>query len=168
MLELLRDSIALRSGMAALIGVAVAACASSEPEEGQTDVAMLEAKQLVDHTAGKACKSDSDCKNGSCKQEIPAFPFDTRVAQAAPGGFCSFACHISADCGAGSLCIGAGESVGSFDMEDRTGLCMATCNADTPCREGYNCVDLLGQALGSENALKVSTGSCQPQGDTIE
>jgi hypothetical protein len=154
--------------MAGLIGLAVAACAGSDSEEGQTQAAMLDAKQLVDHTAGKACKSDSDCKNGSCEQEIPAFPFDNRDVRTAPGGFCSFACHISADCGAGSTCIGAGESVGSFNMEDRTGLCMASCNADTPCREGYSCVDILGQVIGSENAIKVSNGSCQPQVDTTE
>jgi hypothetical protein len=168
MLVLLRDSIALRSCVAGLIGLAVAACASSDSEEEQTEVAMLDSKQLVDHTAGQACKSDSDCKNGSCEQEIPAFPFDNRVAQTAPGGFCSFVCHISADCGAGSMCIGAGQSVGSFDMDDLTGLCLASCDADTPCREGYSCVDIFGQAIGSEIALKVSTGSCQPQVDTSE
>ena len=168
MLGLLRDNVALRSCMVGLIVLAVAACASSDSEEGQTEGAMLTAKQLVDHVAGKACKADKDCENGSCEQELPPFPFDNREAQPAPGGFCSFACNISADCGEGSLCIGAGDSVGSFDMEDRKGLCLASCNADNPCREGYNCVDLFGQVVGSESALKVSTGSCQPQVDSTE
>lgn len=166
---LLWDNVALRSCMAGLIALAVAACASSSSEdEGQSEASITESKQLVDGTAGKACKSDKDCENGSCKQELPMFPFDNRSAQPAPGGFCSFPCHISADCGEGGMCIGAGDSVGSFDMEDRTGLCLATCTADNPCREGYSCVDLLGQVIGSENALKVSTGSCQPQGESAE
>lgn len=168
MLVLLWDHIALRGCLAGLIVLTVAACASSDSAEGQAEAAMLEAKQLVDHIAGKTCKSDKDCENGSCEQEVPAFPFENRTAQSAPGGFCSFACHVSADCGEGGVCIGAGESVGSFDMEDGTGLCLAACSADTPCREGYNCVDLFGQVIGGENALKVSTGSCQPQVDTGE
>jgi hypothetical protein len=125
-------------------------------------------KQLVDHTAGKACKSAKDCENGTCEQELPAFPFNNRDAQSAPGGFCSFACNISADCGAGSMCIGAGQSVGGFGKDDRTGLCLATCTVDEPCREGYSCVDLLGGVLGTENALKVSTGTCQPLPESTE
>src|SRR5262245_14302286 len=138
MLVLLWDKRALRSFLAGLITLAVAACASSDSDEGQAEAAtaMEESKQLADHTAGKACKSDKDCKNGSCEQEIPAFPFDNREAHDAPGGFCSFHCNISADCGEGSMCIGAGNSVGSFDMEDRKGLCLASCSADSPCRDG--------------------------------
>ena len=166
MLVLHWDNIALRSCMAALIGLTVAACAGSDSEEGQTEDAVQESKQLVDHTAGKACKSAKDCENGSCEQELPAFPFNNREAQSAPGGFCSFRCNISADCGEGSLCIGAGQSVGGFGKEDLTGLCLASCTVDEPCREGYSCVDLLGGVIGTENALKVKTGTCQPLGET--
>ena len=168
MFTLVWDNGVLRSWLAGLMALSLVACASTDPEEGQAEGAMEEAKQLVDHVAGKACESDKDCENGSCRDEVPAFPFENREAQSAPGGFCSFACNISADCGEGSLCIGAGESVGSFDMDDRTGLCLAACSDDEPCREGYSCVDLFGQTIGSENAVRVSTGSCQPQVEPTE
>lgn len=135
--------------------------AIGEDAEGEAQAAVSE--RLVDHTAGKACDSDADCENGSCEQELPAFPLTShRGALPAPGGFCSFPCRLNVDCGEGALCIGAGNTAFSFGTPDERGLCLAACNEGAPCREGYSCVDLFGEVVGAENPMGILAGSCQP------
>ena len=161
--------VALWCWVAGWLVLALAACAGSDPsdEDGEDATQAAVRTQLVDHTAGKACKSDKDCENGSCEQELPAVPFTSnRSALPAPGGFCSFACRLNVDCGEGALCIGAGNHAFSFGTPDERGLCMAACDEETPCREGYSCLDLFGQVVGSENAAGVVAGSCQPPSPT--
>lgn len=153
-----------QSRIASWIALALAACGSSDPsnEDSTGETQAAASKQLADHTAGQACDSDKDCANGSCEQELRAFPFLSRDALAAPGGFCTFPCRINADCGEGGVCIGSGANALSFNEPDERGLCLAFCDASTPCREGYACLDLFGQPLGSEDGTGANVGTCQP------
>ena len=166
---------ARRRCLIACIALAISACggaesdSSAEGSAGRAGIeASLQAKILVDQTAGKACDSDKDCGNGSCKQALPAFPSLSLDARSAPGGFCSFACGLNIDCGKGGICIGAGTNAFAFNDTEGKGLCLASCDASSPCREGYSCVDLFGQRVGSETAIASSTGSCQPTMATDE
>jgi hypothetical protein len=85
---------------------------------------------LPDHRAGTACNDDTDCggKEGSCALAL-TFGADDDVP--APGGYCTQACSLDSECGAGSQCIAASA---------RGGVCLARCVDDADCRKGYDCV----------------------------
>jgi hypothetical protein len=157
---------ALRGWTLVLCAWAIGACASAESHgDGHDEEAAAAAppsKMLADHIAGEACDSDKDCGNGSCQDEVPAFPMSDRAAEPAPDGFCSFACGINIDCGAGGVCIGAGNNALSFANANGKGLCMKFCDASSPCRDGYSCVDVFGLVVGAEMGSGFSVGSCQP------
>jgi hypothetical protein len=55
-------------------------------------------------------------------------------ANAAPGGYCSEACAIDEDCGAGGACIN-GISIVTIP----SGLCVGACSSASDCRDGYVC-----------------------------
>jgi hypothetical protein len=66
---------------------------------------------------------------------------------AAPGGYCSQTCAISADCGAGGVCIN-GISIVTIS----SGRCLKSCSAPTDCRAGYECRSFGGVAIGGPGA----------------
>jgi hypothetical protein len=83
-------------------------------------------RALPDHTAGNACSSDHDCADvkNACASMLPADDF------AAPGGYCTQACSLDAQCGAGAQCISRGFSGGT---------CLGSCATASDCRAGYLC-----------------------------
>ncbi|MEY4580461.1 MAG: hypothetical protein RL701_5164 [Pseudomonadota bacterium] len=111
--------------------------------------------------AGKTCTANSDCGNGTCRLMFPGLG---GVAQPAPGGYCTFKCNLSADCGPNATCGSVGGNL--FGGQPAESLCLASCNANTSCRDGYRCMDVGGQAIGAQST---ASGSCQikPPTDTI-
>ena len=99
---------------------------------------------LPDHVAGNACDSDTDCGGGamSCVAMLGA--------NVAPGGYCSQACAISEDCGAGGVCI---NGIGIVTIS--SGRCLKSCTTGSECREGYECA-LFGGPSSS------GPGACTP------
>ena len=63
---------------------------------------------------------------GSCALELPSAMGDM---VAAPGGYCTAACEIDADCGAGSIC--------AFTLGGTR--CFKSCAIETDCRTDYVC-----------------------------
>lgn len=151
----------------------LAACGGSDKEDGsqlaQAGAAAV-AKVFTDRTSGKACTTDKDCGNGSCKKELPVSSLlGATGSLTAPGGYCSFECGQSADCGEGGICLGAnagGLLAGLGGMASSSkGLCLARCDASSQCREGYRCADANGTAVNSSGAGAApggtAAGACQ-------
>jgi hypothetical protein len=103
---------------------------------------------LPDHVAGNACTDDVDCGGGamSCTAMLGSVP--------APGGYCSQACAISDDCGAGGTCVN-GISIVTIS----SGRCVKSCSAPTDCRSGYECKSFSGVDSGGP-------GACTPLGES--
>jgi Cys-rich repeat protein len=83
---------------------------------------------LPDGTTGQACAADADCAGvaGACATEIPAAGGGMI---ATPGGYCTIACEVDLDCGAGGVCV-----------TTRGGsLCFKTCTTAADCRTDYVC-----------------------------
>ena len=101
-------------------------------------------RPLPDRRTGSPCTSDSDCgaPHASCAKKLPYYGLTTNDTTDAPGGYCTQACALDIECGAGAQCINYGTS---------GGLCFATCSTDNPCREGYAC-----QAHGRDNDTTAS------------
>jgi hypothetical protein len=89
-------------------------------------------KALPDHTAGNACGDDADC-GGTENSCAFVLPFGSRATEdvEAPGGYCTQACSLDAECGAHAQCIAAGS---------RGGMCLGRCDVDADCRDGYRCI----------------------------
>lgn len=164
--------------IAALSYLGISACGGSEEEQSGGPV-MEKPKVLTANTAGKACAEDKDCGTGSCKKTLTTGGslLGGTTSQPAPGGYCSFSCKLSADCGAGGVCIGA-NSTGGFGFGNAGGMtsaamgqCLARCDSSSQCREGYRCLDGNGRAMESGNAEAAAnaTGACQvaPETDSL-
>ncbi len=120
----------------------LAACAEirgATPDAGEPS--------LPDHTAGKACKSDSDCAGGRCSHGLHLFA--ANQAEPTPDGYCTLECARDSQCGASGEC--------SVPSGAKLGECLATCDKSSACRAGYWCV--------GESSLAVLhvRGTCQPQ-----
>jgi hypothetical protein len=89
-------------------------------------------KALPDHTSGNACSDDADC-GGADNSCAFVLPYGNRLTEEveAPGGYCTQACSLDAECGAHAQCIAAGS---------RGGMCLGRCDVDADCREGYRCI----------------------------
>jgi hypothetical protein len=159
----------------ALSCLGMSACGSSDDKDsGGGAVEKEPATSLTDNTAGKACESEQDCGTGTCKQELTTAGFLGPSSEPAPGGYCSFSCNVSADCGKGGVCIGANASAGlgfgntSGPTSGASGQCLARCDSGSQCREGYRCLDSNGRALESGNAEAAAnaSGACQVAAET--
>jgi len=156
----------LRSvGVAVLAVSLMSGCAGSDAdaatETESSQPAVSKVKIFTDRTAGKLCTSDADCGNGFCRYELPTLPGNDPLPAA--DGFCTFSCRLHVDCGAEGACIGAGQNAFAFGFEDETGLCLAVCDVDRPCREGYRCEDLFGLPIvDGMSDTGSGVGSCRP------
>ena len=99
---------------------------------------------LADGVVGSACENDSDCGGAAMSCNT------TLGSNAAPGGYCSTACAISEDCGAGGVCIN-GISIVTIS----SGRCLKACSAPDECRAGYACTTFGGPSSGP-------AGACTP------
>jgi len=130
-------------------------------ESGEPAAVNASAKMLTGAKAGSLCQTNKECGNGSCEHVLPGVIGASETP--APDGFCSFRCRLNADCGEGGMCVGAGSHGFSFGSADETGLCLAICDADRPCREGYSCLDAFRAPLEDGMSVAGSTlGTCQP------
>ncbi len=78
---------------------------------------------------GEPCVTDEDCAGGTCFGPADGFP----------GGFCTFAdCESRRDC--------TGDERACLRGEFNGNLCVALCEQDADCREGYECVPTSGGA----------------------
>lgn len=138
------------ASVAALACCLTIACGSDDDSSGNSAGGGGTSDPIIftDNTAGKACAINADCGNGECRKEFTGNQLFTQTKQAAPGGYCTFKCNLSADCGAGASCVGTPES-----------LCLATCSSNSDCREGegYHCVDSDGQPIAAGR----SSGTCR-------
>lgn len=93
---------------------------------------------LPDNMTGIACASDADCGGAadSCALMLPAAGGGE---VAAPGGYCTIACEIDLDCGAGGVCV----------VTRVGGRCFDPCAMASECREGYVCGERGGMAMPS-------------------
>jgi hypothetical protein len=90
---------------------------------------------------GKACTTDTECGSiAKCGHTQGLGTLGTLAAAVglpidspAPGGYCSLTCDKDADCGQGSVCLGA--ALGGLLQ----GECRKSCNANTDCRPNYEC-----------------------------
>ena len=91
------------------------------------------ADPLPDHSVGLPCADDSACgaQHAQCATQMPYGGFSIPEVAAAPGGYCTQACALDEECGAGAQCI---------NVNVRGGLCMASCSDAAPCRDGYVCL----------------------------
>lgn len=92
-------------------------------------------KALADGVVGETCSSDEDCGGAamSCRRTFSDFE--------APGGYCTLACAVHADCGKGGFCVSGAPST-NFPV----GICFSTCTPPGGCREGYMCQPLGGSS----------------------
>lgn len=90
---------------------------------------------------GKACTTDTECGSvAKCGQTQGLGTLGTLAATVgipidspAPGGYCSLQCEKNADCGEGSVCLGAAFGI-------LQGECRKSCAANTDCRSpDYEC-----------------------------
>ncbi len=77
---------------------------------------------------GAACNSQLNCKGGTCIRESEA---EDQGEVAWPGGYCT-----TRDCGTSDECNG-----GRCVQRGRSTTCLAPCEANSDCRDGYECVD---------------------------
>lgn len=143
--------------LACWTGIIVSACGSDDKNSSGGAAGMSNPTNPIiftDNTSGKACTANADCGNGECRKEFAGIQLLGQAAQVAPGGYCTFKCNLSADCGAGGVCVGTPES-----------LCLASCTAASDCRDGYRCVDSDGQAISASG----SSGTCRiaPETDSL-
>jgi hypothetical protein len=95
------------------------------------------AEPLPDHVAGAACDDDAACGGGAntCASKLGQL--------VTPGGYCSQACAIDGDCGAGGKCIN-----GISIVTVTSGLCFRACEDLADCRTNYDCKSLSGTSGG--------------------
>ncbi|MET0385144.1 MAG: hypothetical protein ABW321_04255 [Polyangiales bacterium] len=147
--------------------LACIACGSDDPapSNGQAGSSASAPTALTDATAGKACTTNGDCGTGTCRTAFTGTQLLGSTTIEAPGGYCSFACVASNQCGGGS-CVG-GSAGGLFGMgasQGGGGWCLARCTGPDDCREGYRCLDTLsGQTLTGESG---ASGTCQVAPET--
>ena len=159
--------------------LALAACGGSKDDDDDKQLGQAggaATARVLTERAGKACSADTDCGNGTCRKELPVNSVLGVAGNiAAPGGYCSFACGQSADCGEGGVCTGVngGGLLGLGNTGSGKGQCMARCEASSQCREGYRCADSNGTAVENPNAgaaaSSTASGYCQvaPETDAI-
>jgi hypothetical protein len=95
------------------------------------------AEPLPDHVVGAACDDDAACGGSAntCASKLGQL--------VTPGGYCSQACAIDGDCGAGGKCIN-GISIPTVT----SGLCFRACEELADCRTDYDCKSLSGTSGG--------------------
>src|SRR4051812_42547482 len=86
--------------------------------------------QLPDKTAGKGCKRDADCPNGTCMKQLQVGSMTE--SRNAPGGYCTADCESDGQCGQNGKC--------SVPAQADRGLCLGLCRDQSQCRAGYVCV----------------------------
>ena len=128
--------------MLAICALWMPACKERQPAAVAPDTA------LADDAAGRTCRRDGDCPGGTCVSALHILAPDSALA--APDGYCTRDCENDSECGAQGLC-----SVPSGEIR---GECLARCDAQRPCREGYDCV--------GESAVLNLAGTCQPRPET--
>jgi len=156
------------------LSLGLAACGGSNDDAGSQvgqAGAAAASKVFSDRTAGKACAADKDCGNGTCKKELPVNSvLGVAGTVSASGGYCSFECGQSADCGEGGVCMGLNAggllgALGAMPSSSSKGLCLARCDANSQCREGYRCADVNGSPVNDPSAgaapSNTAAGACQ-------
>ena len=104
------------------VGVCIPACQSNaDCDTGLVcDAASGDCVPKVSASAivGSQCAGSGDCNSGLCLQDFP-------------GGYCSSSCggHL-ATCEPGSGC---------YQLQSGSAFCLAVCQADSECRQGYLC-----------------------------
>lgn len=104
------------------VGVCLPACTSnSDCDTGLfCDTATGDCVPKVSASAivGSGCQGNGDCNSGLCLEDFP-------------GGYCSSSCggHL-ATCEPGSGC---------YQLQSGSPFCLAVCEADSQCRQGYLC-----------------------------
>jgi hypothetical protein len=79
---------------------------------------------------------------------------------AAPGGYCTVACEIDADCGLEGLCVATRGGARCFDP----------CATQTDCRDGYTCGERGGMDMPSLVCTPIQPddgGVPDPDGGTV-
>lgn len=110
------------------------------------------ADPLPDHVAGEPCATDADCDGASCARELPVFGvFDRTVP--APDGYCTGRCAFDADCGSFAQCITTGR---------RGGICVANCDEERPCRDGYDCLPHMRDNTSTDKICVASEAEAAP------
>jgi hypothetical protein len=125
---------------------AALACGCAANHVQSPPVADAGASPLPDKTAGKGCKHDSDCPNGTCMLELQVAAMSE--PRPAPGGYCTASCDSDTQCGEHGAC--------SVPAHSDRGLCLGNCREQADCRKGYACV-----GAGTAGGIQLS-GSCQP------
>jgi hypothetical protein len=115
---------------------------------------------LAPNTAGKACAAAPECgPSGACATKLTGGFLGQ--ADEAPKGYCTAACSSDAQCGAGSVCLGA-LTIGGIKGECRKG-----CKADADCgRAEYECAMQAGAPTDAQMAGGMSfrlPNTCQPR-----
>ena len=146
----------------AAVCLVLSACGDDD-EPTDVPVAGAPAKKLDDNKAGDACSADKDCGTGTCARRLTMSTLlGTQTQADAPGGYCSFACRLNVDCGTGGLCVGA--------TGEEKGQCLARCDGNNHCREGYRCLDLSGAPLAqtapSDTPSNSGGGTCRVAPET--
>lgn len=78
-----------------------------------------------DGAAGEACEANTDCNANA------GDPFCRTADSGFPDGYCAEWCDPAAqDCGAGATCV---------QLTELNGVCYATCDDESDCRDGYVC-----------------------------
>jgi hypothetical protein len=88
-----------------------------------------ETQKLADGVVGTPCDKHSDCGDGRCQRGGAMGEY--------PGGYCTGACLVDADCGASGVC--------TPPTAAGAGSCSLRCEQDTDCRDGYRCRTVSGQ-----------------------
>jgi hypothetical protein len=88
--------------------------------------------------AGAACESDADCEADTLPATcIPETSPEDNTETGFAGGYCTaIGCQSDDACGAGNFCLQV--------AEDGTTACIAGCQSQADCRDGYACNDLTG------------------------
>jgi hypothetical protein len=123
-----------------------AGCAKDQRQTLQPDGAVV-IVTLPDDMAGKACKHDSDCANGHCATTLHIVAAGD--ATIAPGGYCTAGCTTDTSCGTHAAC--------SVPAADSRGECLASCQSNGDCRDGYLCAN-----AGRVSGVTIA-GTCQPK-----
>lgn len=148
------------------------ACASSNHQGQESADQLVNAPDIFSpNTAGEACAKDTDCGNGVCRTVLVStfLSLEGVVDLPAPGGYCSFGCGVSADCGVGAICVGA--TANTVAAASAAGQCLRRCDSSLQCREGYRCLDGHGISVETDHVEAASDayGACQvaPVVDTV-
>lgn len=102
-------------------------------------------RPLAAGIVGGPCSSDEDCGGAamSCRRAFSEIE--------APGGYCTLACAVHADCGEDGFCVS-----GAPSANYPVGMCFRTCTSFRACREGYMCQPL------SSSSSEEGSGLCVP------